>query len=239
MTGAGSLSVLKGRIGAIRSLRYSPDGRVLAVAEPADFVTLYNADDAYETAQEVSAQKHRNIAQLQNASQVSTCSVLARCVALHLSKISRYMHLSVCRSTCLEHHSAWTAKFLLAYQLQVNILIFATPAICRSTNLLGEISGTSFSQDGVFLTSQDIDETLTLSPLAICRLTSLERSLGLPSARTGTASSWRSRISRTAACSNTNSQTTGENRHWAAAGAFIQPSIPFESLQFTSRTAAC
>lgn len=36
------------------SHRYSPCGRVLAVAEPADFLTLYNAEDGYETAQEVS-----------------------------------------------------------------------------------------------------------------------------------------------------------------------------------------
>ena len=54
MTGRGSLAVLKGRIGAIRSLRYSPCGRVLAVAEPADFITLYDASEGYEQAQEVS-----------------------------------------------------------------------------------------------------------------------------------------------------------------------------------------
>lgn len=53
MTGVGSLAVLPGRMGAVRSLRYSPCGRVLAVAEPADFVTLYNAADDYQTAQEV------------------------------------------------------------------------------------------------------------------------------------------------------------------------------------------
>lgn len=56
MTGRGSLAVLRGRIGAIRSLRYSPCGRVLAVAEPADFITLHNVDDGYETAQEVREQ---------------------------------------------------------------------------------------------------------------------------------------------------------------------------------------
>lgn len=54
MTGRGSVAVLKGRIGAIRSLRYSPCGRVLAVAEPADFITLYDAAEGYEQAQEVS-----------------------------------------------------------------------------------------------------------------------------------------------------------------------------------------
>ena len=54
MTGRGSMAVLKGRIGAIRSLRYSPCGRVLAVAEPADFITLYDASEGYEQAQEVS-----------------------------------------------------------------------------------------------------------------------------------------------------------------------------------------
>ena len=53
MTGRGSAAVLRGRIGAIRSLRYSPCGRVLAVAEPADFITLYDAREGYEQAQEV------------------------------------------------------------------------------------------------------------------------------------------------------------------------------------------
>jgi WD40 repeat protein len=53
MTGRGSVAVLKGRIGAIRSLRYSPCGRVLAVAEPADFITLYDVAEGYEQAQEV------------------------------------------------------------------------------------------------------------------------------------------------------------------------------------------
>lgn len=38
-----SLAVLKGRMGAIRSLRFSADGRFLAAAEPADFVHLYDA----------------------------------------------------------------------------------------------------------------------------------------------------------------------------------------------------
>lgn len=49
----GSLAVLKGRMGAVRSLRFSPDGRFLAVAEPADFVTLYDATDDFDSAQEV------------------------------------------------------------------------------------------------------------------------------------------------------------------------------------------
>lgn len=38
--GAGSLGLFRGRIGAARALRFSPDGRFLAVAEPADFVHL-------------------------------------------------------------------------------------------------------------------------------------------------------------------------------------------------------
>lgn len=35
-----SVATLKGNMGAIRSLRYSPDGRYLAMAEPADFVQV-------------------------------------------------------------------------------------------------------------------------------------------------------------------------------------------------------
>jgi hypothetical protein len=38
-----SLAVLRGKMGAIRSLRFSADGRFLAAAEPADFVHVYDA----------------------------------------------------------------------------------------------------------------------------------------------------------------------------------------------------
>ena len=37
-----SLAVLSGRMGAVRSLRFSSDGRFLAMAEPADFVHLFD-----------------------------------------------------------------------------------------------------------------------------------------------------------------------------------------------------
>ncbi len=37
-----SLAVLSGRMGAVRSLRFSSDGRFLAMAEPADFVHVFN-----------------------------------------------------------------------------------------------------------------------------------------------------------------------------------------------------
>lgn len=42
-----------GRLGAIRSLRFSPDGALLAAAEPADFVTLFDAASGFKQAQEV------------------------------------------------------------------------------------------------------------------------------------------------------------------------------------------
>ena len=42
-----SVAVLCGNMGAVRSLRYSPDGRVLAAAEPADFVRLYDVQAGY------------------------------------------------------------------------------------------------------------------------------------------------------------------------------------------------
>lgn len=52
-TGAGSLAVLRGRMGAVRSLRFSPSGAHLAAAEPADFVTLYDVAGGFQEAQEV------------------------------------------------------------------------------------------------------------------------------------------------------------------------------------------
>ncbi|GJN31649.1 hypothetical protein PR202_gn00054 [Eleusine coracana subsp. coracana] len=48
-----SFAVLKGRIGAVRGLRFSADGRFLAAAEAADFVHVYDAEAAYAAEQEV------------------------------------------------------------------------------------------------------------------------------------------------------------------------------------------
>jgi len=48
-----SLAVLKGRIGAIRGLRFSSDGRFLAAAEAADFVHVYDARAGYAAEQEI------------------------------------------------------------------------------------------------------------------------------------------------------------------------------------------
>ncbi|CAI5980522.1 unnamed protein product [Closterium sp. NIES-65] len=48
-----SLATLKGRMGAIRSVRFSSDGRFLAVAEPADFVHVYDVKGEYERSQEI------------------------------------------------------------------------------------------------------------------------------------------------------------------------------------------
>lgn len=53
MAGAGSVAVLRGRMGAVRSLRFSPSGAHLAVAEPADFVTLFDVASGFQQAQEV------------------------------------------------------------------------------------------------------------------------------------------------------------------------------------------
>ena len=46
-----SLAVLRGRMGAIRSLRFSGDGRFLAAAEPADFVHVYDTKSGFEVRQ--------------------------------------------------------------------------------------------------------------------------------------------------------------------------------------------
>lgn len=48
-----SLAVLKGKIGAIRSITFSTDGRFMAMAEPADFVHVYDAKADYWRAQEI------------------------------------------------------------------------------------------------------------------------------------------------------------------------------------------
>lgn len=48
-----SFAVLKGRIGAVRGLRFSSDGQFLAMAEAADFVHVYDTRACYATEQEI------------------------------------------------------------------------------------------------------------------------------------------------------------------------------------------
>ncbi|KAG9146789.1 hypothetical protein Leryth_005112 [Lithospermum erythrorhizon] len=48
-----SVTALKGNLGAIRSIRYSSDGRFMAMAEPADFVHVYDVNKGYEQEQEI------------------------------------------------------------------------------------------------------------------------------------------------------------------------------------------
>ncbi|XP_057453844.1 uncharacterized WD repeat-containing protein C2A9.03-like [Lotus japonicus] len=48
-----SVAVLKGNLGAIRSIRYTSDGQYLAMAEPADFVHVYDVKSGYEREQEI------------------------------------------------------------------------------------------------------------------------------------------------------------------------------------------
>lgn len=47
------VSVLKGNMGAIRSIRFSTDGQFLVMAEPADFVHIYNIKENFERRQEL------------------------------------------------------------------------------------------------------------------------------------------------------------------------------------------
>lgn len=47
MLGKGSLALLRGSMGAVRSLRFSPDGRFLAAAESVDFVQLYEVAEDF------------------------------------------------------------------------------------------------------------------------------------------------------------------------------------------------
>ena len=48
-----SIAVLKGQIGAIRSLRFTTDGRFLAMAEPADFVHIFDVYRDFTKSQEI------------------------------------------------------------------------------------------------------------------------------------------------------------------------------------------
>ncbi|KAF8402249.1 hypothetical protein HHK36_013201 [Tetracentron sinense] len=48
-----SIAVLKGNLGAVRSIRFSSDGQFMAVAEPADFVHIYSTKGDYNMRQEV------------------------------------------------------------------------------------------------------------------------------------------------------------------------------------------
>uniref|UniRef100_A0A0C9S6T1 TSA: Wollemia nobilis Ref_Wollemi_Transcript_10555_1848 transcribed RNA sequence n=1 Tax=Wollemia nobilis TaxID=56998 RepID=A0A0C9S6T1_9CONI len=48
-----SVTVLKGNIGAVRSLRFTSDGSFLAMAEPADFVHVFDVKRNYDQCQEI------------------------------------------------------------------------------------------------------------------------------------------------------------------------------------------
>ncbi|KAK4254530.1 hypothetical protein QN277_009902 [Acacia crassicarpa] len=48
-----SLAVLKGNLGAIRSIRFTSDGQFMAMSEPADFVHIYDAKQGFEKEQEI------------------------------------------------------------------------------------------------------------------------------------------------------------------------------------------
>ncbi|KAK6930640.1 WD40 repeat [Dillenia turbinata] len=47
------IAILKGNMGAVRSIRYSSDGQFMVVAEPADFVHVYSTKAGYEKRQEI------------------------------------------------------------------------------------------------------------------------------------------------------------------------------------------
>ncbi|XP_020584432.1 uncharacterized WD repeat-containing protein C2A9.03-like isoform X2 [Phalaenopsis equestris] len=48
-----SLAILKGNLGAVRSIRYSSDGQFIIIAEPADFVHIYSTKADYKRRQEL------------------------------------------------------------------------------------------------------------------------------------------------------------------------------------------
>ncbi|XP_057499368.1 uncharacterized WD repeat-containing protein C2A9.03-like isoform X2 [Actinidia eriantha] len=47
------IAILKGNMGAVRSVRFSSDGKFLVVAEPADFVHVYSSEANYRKRQEI------------------------------------------------------------------------------------------------------------------------------------------------------------------------------------------
>lgn len=48
-----SFAVLKGRMGAIRAIKFTSDGRFMAMAEPADFVHIFDIQSGYTKGQEI------------------------------------------------------------------------------------------------------------------------------------------------------------------------------------------
>ncbi|XP_060189022.1 uncharacterized WD repeat-containing protein C2A9.03-like isoform X2 [Lycium barbarum] len=48
-----SVTALKGNLGAIRSIQYTSDGRYMAMAEPADFIHVFDVKSGYEVEQEI------------------------------------------------------------------------------------------------------------------------------------------------------------------------------------------
>uniref|UniRef100_A0A5B7B521 Uncharacterized protein n=1 Tax=Davidia involucrata TaxID=16924 RepID=A0A5B7B521_DAVIN len=48
-----SMAVLKGKMGAIRAIKFTSDGRFMAMAEPADFVHIFDTRSGYAKAQEI------------------------------------------------------------------------------------------------------------------------------------------------------------------------------------------
>ncbi|KAJ9181665.1 hypothetical protein P3X46_009771 [Hevea brasiliensis] len=48
-----SVAVLKGNLGAIRSIRFTSDGQFMAMAEPADFVHVYDVKNGFDKEQEI------------------------------------------------------------------------------------------------------------------------------------------------------------------------------------------
>lgn len=48
-----SITILKANLGAIRSIRYSSDGQFMAMAEPADFVHVFDVKNGYQKQQEI------------------------------------------------------------------------------------------------------------------------------------------------------------------------------------------
>lgn len=48
-----SVETLRGNLGAIRSIRYSSNGQFMAMAEPADFVHIYDVKHGYDKEQQI------------------------------------------------------------------------------------------------------------------------------------------------------------------------------------------
>ena len=84
-------------MGAVRSLRFSPDGSVLAAAEPADFVDLFDVASNYESRQSVRSMPLSGALYRFRIGQYCCCySTLSQCGSIDSIIVTRPRGLDSC-----------------------------------------------------------------------------------------------------------------------------------------------